>query len=188
MSTFIGRQQELAELRALATETEAQFLILYGRRRVGKTTLLLQWAQESGYPFIYWVANRFSPILQLRSLSQTIFQALHPDTPVAAEFTYPTWEMAFQQVAQLAVTRRLVLILDEFPYMAEAEPGLPALVQNLWAHLFKQTQIFLVLAGSHIWYDDRVARLSRPPLWPLHRASTSQTATLCGYRPISTRL
>lgn len=52
MSIFVGREKELAGLRSLAAEAGAQFLILYGRRRVGKTTLLLHWAQENGYPFL----------------------------------------------------------------------------------------------------------------------------------------
>lgn len=117
MNTFVGRQQELRELQTLAAESGAQFLILYGRWRVGKTTLLLHWAQESGFPFIYWVANQFSSAIQLQSFSQAVYQALHPATPPAPEFTYPNWEMAFQQVAQLAATRRLVLILDEFSWL-----------------------------------------------------------------------
>ena len=60
MARFVGRQRELAELRDLAAEPGPQFLILYGRRRVGKTTLLLHWARESDLPFVYWVANRSS--------------------------------------------------------------------------------------------------------------------------------
>jgi AAA+ ATPase superfamily predicted ATPase len=151
MTRFVGRQRELAELNALLGEPGPQFLILYGRRRVGKTTLLLHWAQqESGVPFVYWVANRLSPALQLRSFSQALYNAAHPETPADAEFTYPTWEMALAQVVELAARRRLILILDEFPYVAEAEPGLPSVLQNTWDHRLKATRIFLVLAGSHI--------------------------------------
>lgn len=150
MTRFIGRRRELAELNTLLAEPGPQFLILYGRRRVGKTTLLLHWAQESGVPFVYWVANRLSPVLQLRSFSQALYNAAHPEAPADAEFTYPTWEMALAQAVDLAADRRLILILDEFPYVAEAEPGLPSVLQNMWDHRLKATQIFLVLAGSHI--------------------------------------
>lgn len=61
MVHFVGRQREMAELHEIVQEWGAQFLVLYGRRRVGKTTLLLHWAQESGLPFVYWVADRLSP-------------------------------------------------------------------------------------------------------------------------------
>ncbi|MDD3828067.1 MAG: DUF234 domain-containing protein [Anaerolineae bacterium] len=150
MARFVGRRRELVELNTLLTEPGPQFLILYGRRRVGKTTLLLHWAQESGVPFVYWVANRLSPTMQLRSFSQALYNAVHPESPADAEFTYPTWEMALTQAAELAANRRLILILDEFPYLTEAESGLPSVLQNLWDHRLKATQIFLVLAGSHI--------------------------------------
>ena len=148
MALFIGRQREVAALDDLAAEPGAQFLILYGRRRVGKTTLALHWARQSGLPFVYWVASRLSPALQLRSFSQTLYNAAHPDTLADAEFTYPSWEMALQEAARLAARR--ILILDEFPYAAEAEPGLPSVIQNIWDHHFKETHVFLILAGSHI--------------------------------------
>jgi AAA+ ATPase superfamily predicted ATPase len=150
MAHFVGRRPELTELNTLLAEPGPQFLILYGRRRVGKTTLLVHWAQETRVPFVYWVANRLSPTLQLRSFSQALYNSAHPEAPADAEFTYPTWEMALAQTVDLAAQRRLILILDEFPYLAEAEPGLPSVLQNMWDHHLKATQIFLVLAGSHI--------------------------------------
>jgi AAA+ ATPase superfamily predicted ATPase len=162
MTRFIGRQREMAELHDVAAEQGAQFVILYGRRRVGKTTLLLHWAQESGLPFVYWVANRLSPALQLRSFSQTLYNAAYPDTPADAEFTYPTWEMALEQAAQMAAEQRLILILDEFPYLAEAEPGLPSVVQNVWDHRLRWTQVFLALAGSHIGMMSRLLQYHAP--------------------------
>jgi len=162
MTHFVGRRRELAELDALLTQSIPQFLILYGRRRVGKTTLLLHWAQQSGVPFIYWVANRLSPALQLRSFSQALYNAAHPESPADADFTYPSWEMALAQVAQAAADRRLILILDEFPYVAEAEPGLPSVLQNAWDHHLKDTQIFLVLAGSHIGMMTGLLRYHAP--------------------------
>jgi len=162
MAHFVGRQHELAELRQLVNEPGPQFLILYGRRRVGKTTLLLHWAKESGLPFVYWVASRLSPVLQLRSFSQAVYNAVHPDTPADAEFTYPSWEMALTEVARLAADQRLILIIDEFPYAAEAEPGLPSIIQNVWDHRLKSTQIFLVLAGSHIGMMMRLLHYHAP--------------------------
>ena len=70
--------------------------------------------------------------------------------------------MALTQTAQLAADQRLILILDEFPYVAEAEPGLPSVVQNVWDHRFKQSRIFLVLAGSHIGMMTRLLHYHAP--------------------------
>ena len=61
MTKFIGRARELEELNHILSQRGAQFILVYGRRRVGKTTLLLNWAEQSGRPFIYWVANRDTP-------------------------------------------------------------------------------------------------------------------------------
>jgi AAA+ ATPase superfamily predicted ATPase len=183
MPDLIARRNELAELNRLLTEPGAQFLILYGRRRVGKTTLLRHWAQESRLPFIYWVANRFSPAIQLRDFSQILYNAAHPQAPADAEFTYPNWEMAFAQAAGLAANQRLILILDEFPYLVEAESGLPTLLQHTWDQQLKETQIFLVLSGSHIGMMVDLTRASAPlfdrftadmHLQPLPFAATSE--------------
>jgi AAA+ ATPase superfamily predicted ATPase len=162
MPRFIGRKQELKKLNELAAEPGAQFLILYGRRRIGKTTLLLHWAQESGLHFTYWVANRLSPALQLRSFSRALYNTEHPDTPANADFTYPTWEMALEQATRMATDQRFVLIMDEFPYVAEAEPGLPSVIQNMWDHHLKSSQVFLILAGSHVGMMTRLLDYQAP--------------------------
>lgn len=61
MGKFVGRQRELAELNAVLAQGGAQFILVYGRRRVGKTTLVLHWAEQTGQPIIYWVATRDTP-------------------------------------------------------------------------------------------------------------------------------
>ncbi|MDV7394242.1 ATP-binding protein, partial [Arthrospira platensis SPKY1] len=55
---FVDRELELAALNRLLPGANAQFVVLYGRRRVGKTALLLEWARRSGLPYLYWVATR----------------------------------------------------------------------------------------------------------------------------------
>ena len=57
MTKFVGRKRELQELNRILSQRAAQFLLVYGRRQVGKTTLLLNWADQSGRPFIYWVLD-----------------------------------------------------------------------------------------------------------------------------------
>jgi AAA+ ATPase superfamily predicted ATPase len=153
---FIDRETELEALDTLLRRPAAQFAVLYGRRRVGKTTLILEWARRSGLPFVYWVAARESSALLLRSFSQAIYNHAHPDTgngitrPADPLFTYPTWEMAFREAAALGQDRQTILVMDEFPYAAQSESALPSLLQNAWDHAFKPTQTALVLAGSQV--------------------------------------
>ncbi|MCE7989141.1 MAG: ATP-binding protein [Caldilinea sp. CFX5] len=147
---FVDRERELKALNQLLQRPGAQFVITYGRRRVGKTTLLLEWAKRSNTPFIYWVAAREPSALLLRTFSQAIYQRIQPSQARDPLFTYSTWGTALRAAATLATNQRLILIIDEFPYAAEAEPALTSLLQNAWDHEFKQIQIVLVLAGSQV--------------------------------------
>lgn len=147
---FVAREAELTSLNSILTRPGAQFLVTYGRRRVGKTTLLIEWAKRSSLPYLYWVAAREPSSLLLRTFSQAIHNHSHPNQPADTLFTYPSWEMALRQAALLAQNSRAILIIDEFPYLAEAEPGIASLLQNAWDHLLKTTQIVLVLAGSQV--------------------------------------
>ncbi len=107
-TTFVGREAELNLLDRLWARPDAALLILYGRRRVGKTRLLTTWLQQqpaSGQPgrrVLYWVAEPSSALDQLRSFSQAIYNFAHPDSPAPPDFTYVTWSQAWQQVATLA--------------------------------------------------------------------------------------
>lgn len=147
---FVDREKELAALNKVLARPGAQFAVVYGRRRVGKTTLILEWARRSQIPFVYWVAARESSALLLRSFSQAIYNHAHPGSPADALFTYPTWEMALREASALGENGRVILILDEFPYATQSENALPSLLQNAWDHAFKPTQTVLVLAGSQI--------------------------------------
>lgn len=74
----------------------------------------------------------------------------HPDAPAGPDFTYGDWETALRQIAPLARDQRRLVILDEFPYAANAEPGLSSILQSVWDHHLKSSQVFLALAGSHV--------------------------------------
>ena len=147
---LFDREKEFEELDFVKGEPGSQFLVVSGRRRLGKTTLLVEWAKASGEPAIYWVASRVSKVQLLRSFSQVVYAHAHPLSQVSPDFAYPTWEMALQQLAELAKSRRLIVTLDEFSYAVEVEPALPSVLQNVWDHSLKQTHIMLVLCGSHI--------------------------------------
>lgn len=147
---FVGREAELRALNDILGRRGAQFLVVYGRRRVGKTTLLLEWARRSQTPTLYWVAAREPSALLLRSFSQSIYAHAYPDRQIDPLFSYPSWEMALREAAALTQSQRLILIMDEFPYAAQSEHALPSLLQNAWDHAFKTTEVVLVLAGSQI--------------------------------------
>src|SRR5512138_86010 len=147
---FFGREQELQELDRLWASSKEEFLILYGRRRVGKTALLAEWIRRTENRALYWVASPTSAVAQLRSFSQSIYNFENPGSLAPDGFTYANWEQAFQQIARLAKDHRLAIFIDEFTYLLEVDPGIAGLLQNIWDHVLKSTTIFLCLSGSHL--------------------------------------
>jgi AAA+ ATPase superfamily predicted ATPase len=162
---FFGREGELEELDRLWTSSKAQFLILYGRRRVGKTALLAEWIRRSGNRALYWVASPTSTVAQLRSLSQAIYNFENPGLSAPDGFTYVNWEQAFQQIARLARNERLALFIDEFTYLLEVDSGIAGLLQNIWDHVLKNVNIFLCLSGSHLGMMKREFLSYQAPLY-----------------------
>ena len=165
MDTFIGRQRELTLLDTLWQRPAAALLIVYGRRRVGKTSLLVHWLQQRGVRALYWVAEPSSTYDQLRAFSQALYTFANPDTPPPPAFTYATWEQALDQVAALARQTRLALLLDEFTYLLANDPALAGVFQNAWDHRLRHSQLLLVLCGSHLGMLERYALAYQAPLY-----------------------
>jgi AAA+ ATPase superfamily predicted ATPase len=162
---FLDRERELELLDQLWHSPHAEFLILYGRRRVGKTALLSEWIQRFSPHALYWVASPTSAATMLRSFSQAIYNFSNPGAPAPATFTYATWEQAFSQVASLAERERLALFIDEFTYLLEVFPGIAGQLQNLWDHLLSQKDLFLCLSGSHLGMMKREFLSYQAPLY-----------------------
>jgi AAA+ ATPase superfamily predicted ATPase len=145
---FVGRINELAILDKLWESPDAKLLILYGRRRIGKTRLLVHWLEQRPKRAIYWVAEPSSALHQLRSFSQTIYNFNHPDAPAPRDFAYGNWEQAFGEVARLAKDERLALFIDEVTYLIEVDVSIVGTLQKVWDHSLKNTHIKLALSGS----------------------------------------
>ena len=162
---FVGRITELNLLDELWARDKATLLILYGRRRVGKTRLLTYWVQQADRRALYWVAEPSSALDQLRSFSQAIYNFANPTLPAPPEFAFASWEQAWQQVAVLAKTERLALFVDEFTYLLEVDPSIAGKLQNLWDHLLSSTNLDLVLCGSHLGMMQRHLLAYQAPLY-----------------------
>jgi AAA+ ATPase superfamily predicted ATPase len=163
--SFIGRGQELNLLDQLWEAPGAQFLVLYGRRRIGKTTLLAHWIERTGHCVLYWVATPSSPLAQLRSFSQAVYNAANPDAPAPDDFTYTTWEQAWRQVANLARTERLAVFIDEFTYILEVSPEIAGTLQNLWDQVLSKINLLLCISGSHLGMMKREFLNYQAPLY-----------------------
>ena len=150
MGRFIDRQREFYELNTVLQYPGAHFIIVYGRRRVGKTTLLFQWAQQIGRPYLYWVARRETAEASRHGLAQTWWRWMYPDTPDPQPPRFDSWLLLFEQMARMLGDQPVILIFDEFSYAVESDPSLPSHLQAAWDHHLKEKPLILILAGSHI--------------------------------------
>ena len=117
---------------------------MWGRRRVGKTRLLLEWARK--HKGLYTVADLSAPDIQQRYLSRAVAARL----PGFDEVSYPDWRSLFDRLAREALVRkwRGPLILDEIPYLIASSPELPSVLQQWFDHGAKRSRLAVAIAGS----------------------------------------
>ena len=145
---FVDRQQELAFLNSLLERQHpgpAQMVLLYGRRRVGKTSLLLHWSAQAGIPVTYWSAEKEPAALQRRKLYAALL-----NMPVSRAPIFESWADVWNAASELVNEQKRILILDELPYAAEADPAMLSALQHAWDHHFKSSNLILVLCGSQV--------------------------------------
>ncbi len=180
---LVGRESELNELKASLLSPNPILLPVTGRRRLGKTTLLIHWAKDSGHPYLYWLASHFPGNTLLTQFSRKVWQLGHPDQTVPENFSYGSWTEAFESLAAACRgEQRHIVILDEFPLAIQAEPTLPAVLQEAWEGHLKSSNICLVLCGSQVGVMEGLLGAEGPlhdpiqkPLWlrPLPYAATA---------------
>ncbi|HRQ42121.1 MAG TPA: ATP-binding protein [Chloroflexota bacterium] len=160
---LVDRVRELQELNNLLQAPASRLVAVSGRRRLGKTTLLVHWGKNSGHPYLYWVGSRFPSAVLLAEFSRKVWQHGNPDKRVPRQFSYESWSEAFEMLAEACQgERRHVVILDEFPYAVQSEPGLPSALQNAWDHHLKFSNVCMVLCGSQVGMMERLLEADAP--------------------------
>lgn len=149
-SEFVGRSRELEVLDGLWQSPKAALLILYGRRRVGKTRLLTHWMRRFPGQGLYWVAEPTSTLTQLRSFSQAIMSFMDPEIDIPADFTFASWELALRQLARFAQDKRIALFIDEVTYLIDVDPDFVGNLQKIWDHWLSDANLMLALSGSQM--------------------------------------
>ncbi|HZS91417.1 MAG TPA: ATP-binding protein [Chloroflexota bacterium] len=146
MASFIDREQELAWLGEGWASGRPQLRILFGRRRVGKSALLDQFA--TGRRAIIYQAVEGTTVDHLRDLTSAILAC--EDDPVLRAAPLANWEQALAICQRLAQSGPLLVILDEYQYVAEADPTLASQLQRWWSRDVGTLPIYLILCGSCI--------------------------------------
>ncbi len=179
---FIGRQRELQALEHFFNTPEAGLLILFGRRRVGKTTLLTYFMEshkiQGGF---YWMATTHNSAYQLRDFTQALFR-YDPrfDSAPSPDFSFPDWEAALNHLADAVAQFNTpqFIVIDEFTYLLRNDPAMTSLIQRLWDHRFsKISNLRLVLTGSLVGMMEREVISYQAPLY-------GRATTLLRLRPL----
>ena len=155
---FIGRERELKSLEQLYASGKFEFAVLYGRRRVGKTALLTQFIQ--GKKAIYFMGVESNAKQNLENLSKSILEYA---SGIAAETSFVSFQAALEYVFKLAKKDRIVLVLDEYPYVARSSKSLASTLQILIDKNKDTSKLMLILCGSSMSYmEDQVLAYKAP--------------------------
>lgn len=160
-AAFLHRARELASLDRLTRRAEPSLILVYGRRRVGKSTLAQHWAKRTGWPVFYWESPRSTAENVRASLLRELYlwkgERVVEDRPRAAD-----WLEVFRAMRRLIGDQPAIAILDEFPWAVEADTALPSYLKNAWDNVFADTQLKLLIAGSHISAMEKLLESDAP--------------------------
>lgn len=158
---FIGREYELSEMNKAYQKSEFQFLIFYGRRRVGKTRLIREFTKDK--TVIYHMAIESNSTRNLELLSASIWNVLMPGQGGFPAFS--SYHEAFDQIVQIARRQKIVFVIDEYPYLASAERSISSLLQSYIDDQFSETNMMLILCGSSMSFMEHQVLGYQSPLY-----------------------
>jgi uncharacterized protein len=158
---FLDRHPELERLDALARGRDARLAVVFGRRRVGKTRLLLEWVERHGG--LYTVADQSAPELQRSYLATSLSRVF----PGFDEVEYRDWTTLFTRLGREAARAKWQgpLVLDELPYLALGAPEIASVLQRFVDHDARGAGLKLALAGSSQRMMQGLALSAAAPLY-----------------------
>ena len=141
---FYCREEELRTMNNRYKKGRFECVVIYGRRRVGKTALINEFCKVK--PTVYFSALNASSQENLEALSKAIYTCQNPDSTSTP--TYRSYEDALEAITKMAMEKRLVFVIDEYPYLAKAEKSISSRLQHIIDHSWQDSRIYLILCGS----------------------------------------
>lgn len=157
---FIGRQTELEKLN-LEYKRDSSFVVIYGRRRVGKTTLIKEFLKKK--TAFYFLATEELEIQSMKRLAGVV--ARTTKNSVLQKVAFTDWLDLFQIIADYKPEEKKVLVIDEFPYLVKTNSAFPSVLQNAWDEILKDNNVMLILSGSLIGMMQKHALSYDSPLY-----------------------
>ena len=140
---FIGREQELNDLNR-EYQRDGGFVVIYGRRRVGKTTLIKEFIKKK--TAFYFLATKEVEAQSMKRFAGVI--ARTTKNTMLQKVAFSDWLDLFQTIADYKPEEKKVVVIDEFPYLVKINPAFPSILQNAWDEILKDQNVMLILCGS----------------------------------------
>ena len=171
---FVGRTRELAILEDAYQTKSFQMMVIYGRRRIGKTALIREFIKDK--PNVYYFTGLEANAPEnLTRLSIELLAAknrmLYPGSNTfPGESTFPSPQFssfidAFTYVFNEAKNKQTILVLDEYPYLAKSDPSVSSILQNLIDEQKETSNLFLILCGSSMSFMEHQVLGEKSPLY-----------------------
>lgn len=155
---FIGREKELRSLNSLYASDKFEFAVIYGRRRVGKTVLINEFIDNK--KSIYFMGVESNAKQNLENFSKSIVEYA---SGIAANTSFQSFQAAFEYVFELSKNERIILVIDEYPYVARSSKSLASTLQMLIDKYKDTSKMMLILCGSSMSYmEDNVLAYKAP--------------------------
>lgn len=159
---FIGREPELKFLNDKYESEGGQLVVLYGRRRVGKTETLREFCK--GKSHIFYSCTQSTDKVQLQKFSKHLLKENIPARNYITEFA--DWEKAFRAILDLPYgDSKKLIVIDEFPYMCKGNKSIPSILQNLWDAELRDANVMIVLCGSAMSFIEKELLAEKNPLY-----------------------
>lgn len=155
---FIGREKELSDLNRLYVSDKFEFAVIYGRRRVGKTAIINEFVNDK--PSICFTGVETNAKQNLENFSKCILEF---GTGTLVDTSFISFQAALEYIFNLAKEQRIILVIDEYPYVARASKSLASTLQLLIDKYKDTSKLFLILCGSSMSYmEDQVLAYKAP--------------------------
>lgn len=155
---FIGREKELKALNNLYTSDKFEFAVIYGRRRVGKTALINEFIGDK--KSIYFMGVESNAKQNLENFSKSIIEY---NSGIVADTSFQSFQSALEYIFELSRNERIILVIDEYPYVARSSKSLASTLQMLIDKYKDTSKVMLILCGSSMSYmEDNVLAYKAP--------------------------
>ncbi|MFR3529656.1 MAG: DUF234 domain-containing protein [Lachnospiraceae bacterium] len=146
MGQFVDRTEELRILEKQYNREDPSLVVLYGRRRVGKTSLCTEFMK--GKKALYFLATEESESQNRNQFKELVAEYL--DNPLLKNAVVDNWEIIFHTLMKSKSEEKKLIILDEFQYLGKANPAFPSVFQKIWDEILNKGNIMVILCGSLI--------------------------------------